>query len=100
MLSRKKSDHFYYISFFRSGGDYELAPFLDSLLDNASDEEELVADAISFVVGGFHTTGNFLTWALYYLAINTEVQERVALEILDVVGKSDDLTEEAVAKLQ
>ncbi len=46
----------------RESGDYSKAPFLDLLLDNASDEEEIVADAVTFVVGGFHTTGNFLTW--------------------------------------
>ena len=47
---------------FRRLGDFERSPFLDALIDNASDEEEMASDAIGFVVGGFHTTGNFITW--------------------------------------
>ena len=29
------------------------------------------------MVGGFHTTGNFLTWVLYYMAIYPHMQEKV-----------------------
>ena len=32
------------------------------------------------MVGGFHTTGNFLTWVLYYLAIYPDMQEKVYVE--------------------
>ncbi len=46
----------------REGGDYEQAPFLNALIDSAEDEEEEFADCVAFVVGGFHTTGNVLTW--------------------------------------
>ena len=46
----------------RETGDYELAPFLDCLLDNIEDEEMVYAEAITFIIGGFHTTGNLLTW--------------------------------------
>ena len=55
-------------NFFSSeSGDYEEAPLLNAILDETNDEEELVGDVIAFVVGGFHTTGNFLAWIIYYL---------------------------------
>ena len=34
------------------------------------------------MVGGFHTTGNFLTWVMYYLAIYPHMQEKVRLAVL------------------
>ncbi len=66
----------------RAENDYERAPFLDTLLDHYSDDPEYVASqVITFLVGGFHTTGNFLSWVLYYLAKHPECQERVWKEI-------------------
>ena len=53
--------------FNRESGDYNEAPLLNSILDNSRLEEEVFADVIGFVVGGFHTTGNFLTWLMYNL---------------------------------
>lgn len=38
------------------------APFLDCILDTIEDEEEEDAEVSGFMIGGFHTTGNFLTW--------------------------------------
>jgi cytochrome P450 len=45
---------------------------LNSILDNTRDDEEAFADVIAFVVGGFHTTGNFLSWLFYYLVIRSQ----------------------------
>jgi len=52
---------------FRDSGDYNQAPLLNAILDNSRDDEEVLADVVSFVVGGFHTTGNFMAWLIYNL---------------------------------
>merc|ERR1712126_626927 len=67
-------------------GEYDVAPFLDSALDNIDDEDELVHQVITFMVGGFHTTGMFLTWILYFTAIHQEVQAKMRSEIFSVLG--------------
>ncbi len=83
----------------RESGDYEKAPFLDTLLDHyGHDDEFVVAQTITFVVGGFHTTGNFLTWLFHYLACNQEVQDKVLQEVNEVVGK-DELKDGHIKKL-
>ena len=41
----------------RAVGDYTPAPFLDTVLDEIDDEDELISQAITFMIGGFHTTG-------------------------------------------
>eukprot|EP00094_Tigriopus_californicus_P006858 TCALIF_06607-PA protein Name:"Similar to RIOK2 Serine/threonine-protein kinase RIO2 (Homo sapiens)" AED:0.17 eAED:0.17 QI:0/0.66/0.7/0.9/1/1/10/104/975 len=65
------------------------APLLDTLLMNSADDEEIMCDIIAFVVEGFHSTGNLLTWTLYYLAIHPEIQEKVAKEVEKVFNKLD-----------
>ena len=85
----------------RDSGDYEKAPFLNTLLDHAGhDMEEVLSDAVSFMVGGFHTSGNFMCWVLHYLSIYPEIQERVFKEVSEVLsGQDQDLDEEGMKKL-
>ena len=33
------------------------------------------------MVGGFHTSGNFLAWLLWHLASHPEIQEKVLEEV-------------------
>ena len=40
-----------------------------------------MSDAIAFMIGGFHTSGNFIVWLLWYLATHQEVQERLVEEL-------------------
>ena len=82
--------------FFRQAGDYEVAPLLDTIIDTANTDTESgemlsqeVGDVTAVAVGGFHTTGNVLTWFLYYLTIYPKVQDKVASEIRTVLGDSD-----------
>lgn len=83
----------------RDSGDYEKAPFLDTLLDHyGHDDEFVVSQTITFVVGGFHTTGNFLTWLFHYLACNPEVQDKVFEEVTKVVG-NEELEDGHIKKL-
>lgn len=45
------------------------------------EERTLSDETITFLVGGFHTTGNLLAWALYFLAKNPQVLKKVHEEI-------------------
>lgn len=70
----------------KESGDYARAPFLDSLLEYTNDMDELISQSITFFLGGFHTTGNALTWVFYNLCIHPEVQKKVREEVGRVVG--------------
>merc|ERR1712002_677631 len=67
-------------------GEYDVAPFLDILVDLLDDEEDMLAQAVTFLVGGFHTTGMFLTFLFYYISIYPEIQEKMRKEIQTVLG--------------
>ncbi|KAM7450025.1 hypothetical protein ABFA07_002135 [Porites harrisoni] len=64
--------------------------FIDSLLDcDFMDEDEICDNVISFLIGGFHTTGYMMTWCLYFLTKHPEVQEKVYQEIEEVLEDED-----------
>ena len=42
---------------------------------------DIVADSVGFILAGYETTSTALAFATYLLALNTEVQERLANEI-------------------
>jgi len=65
----------------RAVGDYTPAPFLDTVLDEIDDEDELISQAITFMIGGFHTTGTFLTWFFYNNALREDIQDKVIKEV-------------------
>ena len=69
-------------------GDYDRAPFLDIALENCDDEDEIVHQAITFMTGGFHTTGTYMTWFFYNLGLFPEIQAKVGKEIVDRFGIS------------
>jgi len=72
----------------RNAGDYHLAPFLDTLIDNIEDDDdEILHQAITFLTGGFHTTGTYMTWFFYVLGLNEEIQNKVISEVRQI--KSD-----------
>ncbi|XP_064614418.1 cytochrome P450 3A19-like [Liolophura sinensis] len=62
--------------------------FIDYLmsLDSPINLDRVFADGLSYMIGGFHTTGNMLTWALYFLACDQDAQEKLATEIQTVLG--------------
>ena len=47
---------------------------------------QIISDALSFMVGGFHTSGYFMTWLFWYLAKNPAVQEKLVEEVEAEVG--------------
>ena len=66
----------------RSGDDEKC--FIDYLLaddEHVLSEEHICDEVITMFVGGFHTTGNLLTWILYYLAKYENVQQRLYDEL-------------------
>jgi len=65
----------------KNSGDYDLAPFLDTVLDNIDDEDDIIHQAITFLIGGFHTSGTYMTWFFYNLGLNLDIQEKVRKEI-------------------
>lgn len=46
----------------------------------------MVADTITFLVGGVHTSGYLLVWSIYYLTWNTSVLEKLVSEMKEKVG--------------
>ena len=65
----------------REGEGEEHIPFIDNLLQSGVPEEQALADSISFMIGGFHTSGNFLVWLFWYLANHPEVQDKIVEEL-------------------
>jgi cytochrome P450 family 20 subfamily A len=67
----------------RSGDDDKC--FIDYLLadeENIVTEQHICDEVITMFVGGFHTTGNLLTWILYYLAKDQDIQRRLLDELV------------------
>ena len=58
--------------------------FIDYLLEDQEhvlSEEHICSEVLTMFVGGFHTTGNLLTWIFYYLAKDHLIQERLFEEL-------------------
>ena len=47
---------------------------------------KIVSDVITFMVGGFHTSGYMTTWLLWYLSTNPASQDRLYEELKREVG--------------
>ncbi|XP_077869008.1 cytochrome P450 20A1-like [Saccoglossus kowalevskii] len=65
--------------------------FIDVLMAKASSEEELLSDTTGFFIAGYHTTAFMMVWTLYYMCENQEVQEKVYQEIIEVIGKDEQV---------
>ena len=48
-------------------------------------DEEIIAQAIVFLLAGYETSSNTLSFTLYYLALNQDVQEKLRAEIKEAV---------------
>jgi cytochrome P450 len=51
------------------------------------DGDDFVAQAFLFLIAGFETSGSTMSFALYELALNPEIQERLRTEIMQVLYK-------------
>jgi cytochrome P450 family 6 len=48
-----------------------------------------VAQALTFLIAGYETSGSILSFALYELALHPEIQQSLRAEILQVLSKHD-----------
>ncbi|CAL4073249.1 unnamed protein product, partial [Meganyctiphanes norvegica] len=63
-------------------------------------DKELIANIWIFLLGGFETTADALTYTTYLLALHPQIQERLYNEVAQVTGGSDQsLTYEEVSKM-
>jgi cytochrome P450 len=53
------------------------------------DGDLFVAQAFVFLIAGYETSASTLSFAMYELAINPEIQQRLRAEILEVLRKHD-----------
>ena len=64
-------------------------PFLDALVFSELPEECIISDMIT-VLGGFHTSGYYLTWLLLFLAEHPATQDRLVREGRERWGNSTE----------
>lgn len=76
-------------------------------MKNSEDSEkslnmnEVTANAFAFFLAGFETSATTMTFALYELAINSQIQDTLRLEILQVLEKyNNELTYNAIQEMQ
>jgi len=62
-------------------------------------DDEIVANAWVFLLGGFETTANCLTYCCYLLAKHPHIQQRLYNEIVDHLQVDEDLSYEQVSQL-
>ena len=48
-----------------------------------------MAQALTFLIAGYETSGSTMTFALYELALHPEIQQSLRTEILQVLKKHD-----------
>ena len=60
-------------------------------------EDEVLAQSFVFILAGYETTSNTLSYVTYCLALNPEVQEKLIKEIDDAVG--DNVSAKSEGKL-
>lgn len=82
-----------------SSQDSEMGIFIDFLLAEGLSDEQILSDAVTYIIGGFHTTGNLLTWALYFISTHEDVQEKLYNEFSEVLGKEDPVDADNLGKL-
>ncbi|XP_055390571.1 probable cytochrome P450 6a13 [Condylostylus longicornis] len=60
---------------------------------------DVAANAFMFFFAGYDTSSTTLSVALYYLALNPDIQEQARLEIKNVIGSNENLTYENISEL-
>ena len=77
-------------------------PYLDHLykIRDTMDYDEHIVGLGMFLIASFDTTGRAISNTLLFLAMNQQVQEKLAQEVMSVIScDDDDLDEEKLAKM-
>ncbi|KAG1681729.1 Cytochrome P450 20A1 [Nymphon striatum] len=61
------------------------ANFLETIIEAEIQSDQILVDSLSYMIGGFHTSGILLTWIIYFLCLNPEIQDRVYDELIEVL---------------
>lgn len=68
--------------------------------ENSLTMNQVAAQTFVFFLAGFETSASTMTFALYELAIHTDIQERVRTEVTEVVKKyNDSITYDAIMEM-
>lgn len=62
-------------------------------------DDELIINAIIFVLAGYDTTSTVLSWLVYDLVLNPDIQEKMVKEIEEEIGH-DELSYDNIFKLK
>jgi cytochrome P450 family 6 len=65
-----------------------------------ADELKMAAQAITFFSAGNETTATMLSFVLYELALNQEVQDRLRQEVRENCDENGDFTYETLHKMK
>uniref|UniRef100_A0A1I8FSC8 Cytochrome P450 n=1 Tax=Macrostomum lignano TaxID=282301 RepID=A0A1I8FSC8_9PLAT len=66
---------------------------------HAKDAEALRSDVITYMVGGFHTSGYLLLWALYYAIQHPNLADRLRAESAEVLGATGEANMAAIGQM-
>ncbi|XP_070567814.1 cytochrome P450 20A1-like [Ptychodera flava] len=78
----------------------EDSDFLEVLLGFCTNEEHLFSEAISYYVGGYHTSVALLVWVFYFLSKDMDAQDKVYREIIEVLGKEQYVDAQSQTQLK
>lgn len=62
---------------------------VDVILKNIENKDIQLADAVTMLIGGLHTTGTTIAWALYYIMKNPKVEKKILKEVEEVLGDGE-----------
>ncbi|XP_065889639.1 cytochrome P450 20A1-like isoform X3 [Dysidea avara] len=70
----------------QSGEEKEDIPFIDALLQSGVSHDQIIAEGVTFMLGGLHTSACLLAWTVHYLTLNQDVYHNLVEEMKERVG--------------
>ncbi|XP_074651850.1 cytochrome P450 20A1-like [Tubulanus polymorphus] len=72
---------------------------IDVILQSDFDDEQKACDVLAYMIGGFHTTGSLMTWAFYFLATHSDVQDKLFKEVSKTLNIKEEMTPDMVKQM-